>query len=176
MKNLLIAMFALVAFAQVAHADVIDAQQDESISYSNQNSDNEWIRPGVPGPRPYPAPGPRPAPYPGPGPGHGPGHGGPGYPGPYPHPHPYPGPAPRPYPPAPVPGPGYPGPAVEYVRCDSYNYQYQECFFPSYRVARVDLYQVFSYNACIQNQTFGVYADRVWVTGGCSATFAITHF
>ncbi|HWU43870.1 MAG TPA: DUF3011 domain-containing protein, partial [Bdellovibrio sp.] len=108
--------------------------------------------PGWPHPEPRPEP---PRPYP---------------PGPRPYPDPYP---PAPYP---GPGPGYPPGNVEYIRCESSNYNYQECYFSPYGVARVDIVQVLSYEACTYGNTYGIYQDRVWVSGGCRANFAITHY
>lgn len=110
----------------------------------------------------YIRPGPRPAPYP-------------GNPG---RPDPYPGPAPRPEPrpPRPNPGPGYPPPPnyyTEYVSCSSYGYRYTECYYNTYGLYSVRIYQQNSYDACIWNSTAGVYGDRLWVDRGCSATFEI---
>lgn len=167
MKKFLVAIVAMLALVQVAHAEVFADMQ---------NDDNAWVVPGRPGPGPGPVrPGPRPDPYPGHGPGHGgPGHGGPVRPEPRP---PYPPQPPYPYPPAPpYPGPNYPPGSVDYVRCESYNYNYQECYFSPYRVNRVTLVQVNSYEPCIYNQTYGVYNDRVWVARGCRATFEIYRY
>ncbi|MDG0817975.1 DUF3011 domain-containing protein [Bdellovibrio svalbardensis] len=148
MKKIFVMLMAMFALTQVAHATVVDIE------------DNGYIVPGGPRPYPEPRPNPRPDPYPGPG---------------YPHPRP------EPRPPQPYPGPGYPpqppyGDSVDYLRCDSYNWNYQECYFSPYRVSRVTLIEQNSYDSCIYNQTYGVYQDRIWVTRGCSGTFAIYRY
>lgn len=168
MKKFLITMIALCAFAQVTHADV----------FENQNSENGYIVPHGPHQGPGPVrPGPRPEPYPGP-----------GYPHPRPEPRPqprppapYPQPPPQPYPqpyPQPHPGPGYPPPYgnIEQIRCDSYNYNYNQCYFNSFRVSSVNLIYSQSYQPCIYNQTYGISANSVWVSNGCSAVFEIVHY
>ncbi|CAE78727.1 conserved hypothetical protein [Bdellovibrio bacteriovorus HD100] len=108
----------------------------------------------------YIRPGPRPAPYPG-----------------NPRPDPYPHPNPRPNPPAPYPNPyPGPGPGVEYITCESWNYYYQECYFNPYRIHSVRLYNVISYDACLYNNTYGIYGDRVWVNRGCRAIFEVIRY
>ncbi|UXR64722.1 DUF3011 domain-containing protein [Bdellovibrio bacteriovorus] len=115
---------------------------------SQQDPETSYIRPG-----------PRPAPYPG-----------------NPRPDPYPAPNPRPNPPpAPYPNPYPPGgnARYEYVNCESWNYNYQECYIGAYGVRSIRIYNVFSYDACLYNQTFGFYNDRIWVNRGCRATFEV---
>lgn len=166
MKKLFVAFLTLAsvfAITQSVHAGVLDAQ-------SSYTEDNGYITPGGPRPYPEPRPNPRPDPYPGP-----------GYPPHRPEPRPQPRPPAPPYPGPGYPGPGYPpqppyGGGAEYLRCDSYNWNYNECYFSPYRVSRVTLVQQNSYDACIYNQTYGVYQDRVWVSRGCTGTFEIVRY
>ncbi|MEN0059787.1 MAG: DUF3011 domain-containing protein [Bdellovibrio sp.] len=173
MKAFLIALIAVSGLTPVTHAGLNNKIDSES-SYVRPGP-----RPGPGGPGPgRPNPGPAPRPNPGPAPRPNPG------PAPRPNPPPPPRPAPprpappRPAPPRPVPPPR-PQPPVyqsEYVRCDSYNYNYNECYFNSYRVYDVRIYRQHSYETCVWGRNAGNYGDRVWVDRGCSATFEIIRY
>lgn len=119
---------------------------------------------------------------------HGPGHHGPGYepgcpPGGYPG-YPPPPPPPPPYYP-PGPGPGYPPPppppyyppAPQYpqyiqMECGSGDYRYSECYVGG-RIVSVVMRAQYSGAACIANQTWGAYQDRIWVNSGCRGLFQV---
>lgn len=145
---MLFALVMMFALAPLAHADINDTMDNSDISY---------IRPG-----PRPPGGGRPDPYPGP-----------VRPDPRPNPRPNPGPGYPPHNPYPPPPP--PQYYYEYVTCQSYGYRYNECFFNSYRLVQIRIYQQHSYEACIWGQTAGVNYDRIWVNRGCSATFEIVR-
>lgn len=107
-------------------------------------------------------------------------------PGPHPHPqpppHPHPGPGPHPVPPyhphPPYPPPHQPPPYYydQYIRCESVNQYYNECFFNPYGLRGIQLVQVHSSAPCIPGRSYGFYTDRIWVDHGCRATFLIDRW
>ncbi|MDR2710624.1 MAG: DUF3011 domain-containing protein [Burkholderiales bacterium] len=56
------------------------------------------------------------------------------------------------------------------VRCESDNGRYRECRIPG--SARVQLVRQLSSSACVENRSWGVKKDRLWVDRGCRAEFA----
>ena len=147
-------MLALSTKAQAQHA-AIDGATDElvfdataELGTYDLDATLEMARPGRPGQGPGW----------GPGPGHGPGHG-PGW-------GPGPGHGPEPPPPPPV-------QRLEYLRCESNDYRYAECFFDPRGVQGVSLSRQLSRSQCVYGRTYGIYNDRVWVQDGCRAEFTI---
>lgn len=149
MKTLLVTLLASLSFAQLAHADLSDAQMDAQLAL--ENPELLYITPG------------RPAPYPGDH-GRGPGRGdydrpgrGPGRPG-------HPG------------RPGYPpgrGARTQYIRCESQSYRYAECYVGSNRIYAVRVAKQMSSSACSEGRSYGYFGDRIWVDDGCRATFEV---
>lgn len=74
---------------------------------------------------------------------------------------------PNPYPPP------YPGGSYErVVRCESYNYGYNECYL-GYGVSQVTIVRQYSPQPCVAYQTFGTGYDRMWVSNGCRGDFLV---
>lgn len=70
-------------------------------------------------------------------------------------------------------GPGYGDYGSEFVRCDSINRRYNECYFDTFRVRNVRLYRQHSKAMCARGRDFGVQRGVIWVQNGCRATFEI---
>ena len=80
----------------------------------------------------------------------------------------YCGQVPRPNPPYPYPG------GASIVRCESYYGNYQECYLgPGVQTVRV--FRRYSAEPCVAYQTFGARFDRMWVSQGCRADFAVEY-
>lgn len=95
-------------------------------------------------------------------------------------PHPRP-PHPRPRPPEPprYPHPPrypYPPPYTRYIRCDSINGRYHECWLGSRAVHNVWLARVHSRARCIRGYSYGVRFRSIWVDHGCRATFGVNVY
>lgn len=81
----------------------------------------------------------------------------------------------QPVPPGPGPTPVPPPGQVRFVRCESYGFQYNECWL-GFNVRRVTLTRQWSNYACVAYQTFGAYNDRMWVRNGCAGDFMIEYY
>ena len=97
----------------------------------------------------------------------------PGPPPNHPNPPPYPPNQPPP-PPSPYPPPGNYHPS-RYIRCESYNWGYVQCY-TGYQVYRVTLVRQWSAAQCIAYRTFGAYSDSMWVDQGCAGDFLVEYY
>ncbi|MCL2872324.1 MAG: DUF3011 domain-containing protein [Betaproteobacteria bacterium] len=62
------------------------------------------------------------------------------------------------------------GPPQVIVRCESDNGRYRECRIPDR--ARIALSRQLSNSSCVENRSWGVKKNRVWVDRGCRAEFS----
>lgn len=74
--------------------------------------------------------------------------------------------------PEPPRNPGY----VQYIRCESRDHRYNECWFSSRWVRSVRLVQQHSRANCIRGRDYGVTHRFIWVDNGCRATFAVRGY
>jgi hypothetical protein len=60
----------------------------------------------------------------------------------------------------------------EYVLCESYNYQFNQCFVRGY-IRDAQLLVQRSSSPCIYGSSWGVNGNSIWVSNGCRAQFEV---
>ncbi|WP_413560280.1 DUF3011 domain-containing protein [Bdellovibrio sp. HCB209] len=166
MKKTIIALIALCALTQTAHAYDFDYSDSEEIAAfgpgrgddrrgddrrgDDRRDDRRDDRGGN----------------------NGPGWGRPGNGGPH-NPGPRPGPNPSPRPPQP---PHNPQPRIEFVTCESQGNRYNTCYVDPRGIRNFYLSKQRSSARCEQNRSFGLSGDRIWVDHGCRGVFAIERY
>ncbi len=61
-----------------------------------------------------------------------------------------------------------------YLRCESHNYQYTQCYAPGQIVSAYVVQQLSSVS-CQLGNTFGYQSNVLWVNRGCRANFSVTY-
>jgi hypothetical protein len=62
------------------------------------------------------------------------------------------------------------------VTCQSRDGRYNECHFDSFRSRGVRIVEQHSRTACRYGRNWGYSWNRVWVDGGCRATFRVVRY